>query len=699
MQFTPPRISDTTVSASINYADDQLLPMTIGSTVHRIKTITITREVDGKTIPTTVEYKDKTGTTQKTITSRYVPPPNVTANNVQQSLEGGPRFAEAEAEGGRTLHIRGEEKDGKGNILRTFTATERTRGGTTTLQTTYRRPDNEGFTETVTTENGIPTRKEVIYPDKDAAAQKIKTETITYEKSPSAMFYPAGQKLTLAVYRDAKSNITKSIETTRTPDGGTLAVHKKPGGTETKRVETRSDKSTITTTPTSQGGTLVVNQNPDGTETERVETKIDKSTITTTPTSQGGTLAVYRDAKTNITKSIETTRTPEDGTLAVHKNPGGTETKRVETRSDKSTITTKTTAGVTTKELVIHPSVTAIEDKAFYFRSLTSVIIGNGVQTIGEKAFYGNQLTSVIIGNGVKTIGKQAFQKNKLISLTIGSSVQTIESEAFRDNKLYSVTIPSSVTSIESCAFNRNKLTSVKIGNGVKTIGDMAFSGYNGFYERGNQLTTLTIPPSVTVIGKAAFSNNRLFSVSIPASIDLIRKTAFAENRNLYMVNITGTGAVKTKAFTYLDIADSDWHGLTRGVFYQANSSEIWLTIEDGVTSIGDSAFAGINLISVVIGKNVRKIGSKAFMRNKLTRLTIPSSVTAIGERAFTLNRLTSLTILPSVTAIGGYAFSSNNLTSVILSKVLYETRGTEFNRNYTDLQFRDHEGRKLGTN
>ena len=468
VEFTPPKTSGTTVSASITYADDQLLPMTIGSKVHRIKTITITREVDGKTIPTTVEYKDKTGTTQKTITSRYVPPPNVTANNVQQSLEGEPRFAEAEAEG-PTLHISGEEKDGADNILRTFTATERTRGATTTLQTTYRRPDNEGFTETVTTENGILTRKEVIYPDKDAAAQNIKTETITYEKSESAMFYPAGQKLTLAVYRDAdgeetkrdeaqadgsmlttmrdkstittttpadnvtlavyrdaKSNITKSIKTTRTGEGGSLTVHKDADGTITETIET---------TRTGEGGTLAVHKDARGVVTRRLKTKKDKSSTTTERTAEGSNLIVNKDtegreASRLETKSdgstIKTVRTAEGGKLVVNKDAAGKETKRVETKSSGSTITTKPSAAGGTKELVIHSSVTVIEDKAFQNNELTSVIIGNSVQTIGDDAFSNNDLTSVTIGNSVKTIGKQAFQNNELTSVTIGNSIKTI---------------------------------------------------------------------------------------------------------------------------------------------------------------------------------------------------------------------------------------------------------------------------------
>ena len=285
VEFTPPSISGTTVSASITYADDHLRPMTIGGTEHRIKTITITRDVDGKTIPTRVEYKDNSSTTRKTVTSRYVPPPkNVASNNARQSLEGGP-----------TLHISGEEKDGADNTLRRFTATEEIQEGKTILRTTYRRPGKEGFTETLTTENGIATQKVEIYSAGATPAKgETKTKTITYEKSESAMFYPDRQKFTLAVYEDAEGKETKSD---------------KPGDGDSI-ITTMPDGSTITTT-TEDKVTLAVHKNPGGTETQRIETKSDKSTITTTPTSKGGTLAVHKNSSGIVTKYVETTRTRE----------------------------------------------------------------------------------------------------------------------------------------------------------------------------------------------------------------------------------------------------------------------------------------------------------------------------------------------------------------------------------------------------
>ena len=533
VEFTP-SISGTTVSASITYAEGKLLPIQVGGTEHRIKTITITRDVDGKTIPTTVEYKDKDDTTRKTVTSRYVPPPkNVAANNARQSLEGGAQFAEAEGEGGPALHISGEEKDGANNILRRFTATEEIQEGKTILRTTYRRSDNEGLTETLTTENGIPTQKVVTYPDKQAAAKNIKTKTITYEKSAAAMFYPARQKLKLTLYEDAE-------------------------GKETKRDEPQADGSIRTTMP-------------------------DKSTITTT-TKDKVTLAVHKDKDGNKTKSIETTRPAGGGTLVVHKDAEDTETLRVETRSDKSTITTKGT----TKELVIHSSVTAIEDSAFYEKDLTSLTIGNGVKTIGRRAFYGNKLTSLTIGNRVQVIRENAFTNNRLTSLTIPPSVTWIREAAFANNRLTSVSIGNGVQTIGNTAFRANQLTSLSIGNSVQTIGDNAFAD--------NKLTSLTIPPSVFAIGKQAFYRNNLTSLTIGNGVQTIESGAFANNR------------------------------LTS------------LKIGNNVQTIGEQAFANNDLTSVSIPPSVNIMGRQAFLANKLDEVRLSKKLYDERGDAFKTN-------------------------------------------------------------
>ena len=184
-------------------------------------------------------------------------------------------------------------------------------------------------------------------------------------------------------------------------------------------------------------------------------------------------------------------------------------------------------------------------------------------------------------------------------------SVTSIGDWACWGSDLTSVTIPNSVTSIGYRAFSASYgLTSVTIGNSVKSIGDYAFIGCDG-------LTSVTIPNSVTSIGSAAFSGcDGLTSVTIPNS----------------------------------------------------------------VTSIGANAFEGCSgLTSVTIGSGVTSIGERAFVGcSGLTSVTIPNSVTSIEGWAFNgCTGLTSVTIGSGVTSIGEDAFYyCNGLTSVHISDI-----------------------------
>ena len=81
--------------------------------------------------------------------------------------------------------------------------------------------------------------------------------------------------------------------------------------------------------------------------------------------------------------------------------------------------------------------------------------------------------------------------------------------------------------------------------------------------------------------------------------------------------------------------------------------------IEDGITSIGDYAFANLyNLQKIQIPDTVVSVGKASFQGCGLTSVDLPRKLESIGDYAFSGSDLTSINLPLSLYSIGAYAFS-----------------------------------------
>ena len=359
----------------------------------------------------------------------------------------------------------------------------------------------------------------------------------------------------------------------------------------------------------------------------------------------------------------------------------------------------------------VFENVSSIGKDAFKDTALSNddPLKGSDVTSIGEGAFQGTDIgPTVTIPSSVTGLGQNSFADNDSIKDVIiesgsGLSADDIAKAFGTTDESGKITKPSSATSLTIPADlvdsqkeidalveafpNLKDLNIVGDGSnelngsfsgfenlekvvisGVTTIGkEDPAEGEKGAFEGLGNLTSVTLPEGLEVIGGNAFSGSSLKDVAtadengvvteegkgkLPSTVTTIGDNAFADTdlRNPAGIYDAETGEVSGGLFDLID----------------NNTSNPGL-------SIGDNAFAGTSVgLAVKLPENTTSVGAGAFDDVALgNTITIPSSVESLGEGAFTGNdrndSITSVVVEPN---------ASENITGETIADAFADITG-----------------------
>ena len=359
-----------------------------------------------------------------------------------------------------------------------------------------------------------------------------------------------------------------------------------------------------------------------------------------------------------------------------------------------------------TADVVFPESLIMIEEGAFeYCTGMESVVLPEGTVFIGDKAFLGASLKDIYLPDTIEYVGNYAFEHSDLQKISVpnkgfylgdmcffclannigtlkifdvrDAGKNTEETQDGQDGEKYfsgpfepiigykafwrtgieTMTIPNGIMEIKKEAFEGSEITEVTIPESVSIIGAEAFSDCY-------KLAGITIPESVTAIGNRTFSNcYMLAGITIPESVTAIGDRAFSDCWNLEKIAIHQNVE---------EIVDNPFQRCNSELEIAVDSGNERFEVKDGVlfdkkekrliTALGKEKYE--------VPEGTKIIGDYAFYEcSELSEINIPEGVTAIGAEAFyDCYRLTEITIPESVTDIGAEAFAyCGSLTAVIV--------------------------------
>lgn len=327
-----------------------------------------------------------------------------------------------------------------------------------------------------------------------------------------------------------------------------------------------------------------------------------------------------------------------------------------------------------------------------YTGSDAVVTVPDGVTAIGKEAFYAKSaITEIHLPTGITSIGANAFQScTGLTELHLPTGITSIGDSAFRSCAgLTEIVVPDSVETIGDKAFyDCSGLTSLRLSQGLKTLGANVFLSCDS-------LTEIEIPAGVESVGNYIASNTLRLRCAVGSSaakaLSKAQNDFWVEDFQLrYAFDSDGSAAsltLKKYAGDAASVTIPDGVTIVGDSAFNENTSLTAVVLPDSVVTIGANAFQSCTgLTKAELSSKLEKIANYAFDYCKalkeiqipetvteidigafrycagLTELTLPDGLQTIGESAFEgCSGLARLVIPDGVQSVGSYAFYSTN--------------------------------------
>lgn len=375
-----------------------------------------------------------------------------------------------------------------------------------------------------------------------------------------------------------------------------------------------------------------------------------------------------------------------------------------------------------------------------YKDSINTITIAEGVTSIGDYAFYGlNNTCYVEFPETMEKIGDFAFAKTYIYRIEIPAATTFIGIGAFAEVPMYDgIHVSENNTEfsvIDCCLYTKdgselimnsgmgeisegvevirsyalNSSNSVIIPASVKTIQEKAFAGYMG--------------DKVQFLGNAIQFPQNLFegltlSVYCKADNETWTDDMFKEyggSVRWYRVdenNKVVSGTCGENVFWKIENADTvRFYGVGKmdesfgegGPWCDHRDDITKIVIEDGITSIGNSAFYYCRDIEEVsLGQDVEEIGSYVFMQcSSLKKINFPSSLKIINSGAFDgCRNLPEIYLPEKIEEIHNSAFRNIQMSEINIPESVSYFHPTAFgyyveafNVSEENIQYKDVDG------